>query len=106
MHSYVMTVACAINMFMPHLVLGLNYTVFDQKCRNGTNSLSVLTEINLDECVMQCWFRPDCMAIIFKRLYSTCEVYDVDVSTSSPVPMGTSCTIVRKHDVIVDGSEV
>jgi len=100
------TVAVAINIFVLHIAVGLDYLVFDNKCRYETNLFSVLVGISLDECVKQCWHRQGCASIIFKRQYPLCEIYDVDVSTSSPVRMNTSCIVVRKNDVTLNGSEV
>jgi len=108
MHFHDMTFAFAINIFtcISHLAVGLDYIVFDHKCRYETKAFSVLVGISLDECVKQCWIRQDCLSIILKRIYPLCEIYYVDVSTSSPVPMGTSCIVVRKNDVTLNGSEV
>ena len=104
MHFYDTTVAVAINIFISHIAVGLDYIVFDFKCRYETSSFSILVGISLDECVKQCSLRQGCASIIFKRLYPVCELYDVDVSTSSPVR--TSCIVVRKNDVTLNGSEV
>jgi len=94
--------------FILKIVLSLEYVHFDHKCRDIASLIPMLT-LNgnlLDECVEQCWLRQDCRSVIFKRLYPICELYNVDVSGLQPARLGTSCTVIRRDDIHLNGTEV
>jgi len=103
-----MTYFFVYNVFLPGIVLGLEYIHFDHKCRDITNLRQILTlNVNsLDECVEQSWLRQECRSVIYKRLFSICELYDHDISGLQPSRFGTSCTVIRREDIHLDGNEV
>jgi len=96
------------NVLLSRIAVGLEYTHFDNKCRDTTNLVSILA-LNVkshEECVKQCWLRQDCLSVIFKRHFSICELYNVDVSELQHEKLGTSCTVIRRDDIHLDGTEV
>jgi len=87
---------------------GLEYIPFDHKCRNTTYVNALLIMNNFNNCRSTnvfCWLRSHCASIIFKRAFPLCELYDVDVSTSAPIRMGKSCTVIRRDAVSLGGGE-
>jgi len=87
----------------------LQFSIYDHKCRNVTDSrrkITILTGTTIEKCVEGCWRRPRCKSAIYKRLYPLCELYGVDVSTLEPERMGTSCAVIKRDDVKMDGKEV
>ena len=87
---------------------GLKYIPFDHKCRKTTdlNAIWIMNAKSLDKCILECGLRRHCASVIYKRAFPLCELYDVDVSTSAPIRMGGSCTVVRRNAVSLDGGEV
>jgi len=90
-------------------IYSLEYNIYDNKCRNVTQSrskISSFVEMSIKRCVEKCWLRPQCKSAMYKRLYPLCELYDVDVTPSEPVRLGTSCAVIKRDDIILDGTEV
>jgi len=87
----------------------LEHYIYDNKCRNVAQSESKkgsFVGISVTKCVEKCWLRPQCKSAIYKRLYQLCEVYDLDVSTSEPERLDTSCAVIKRNDIILGGTEV
>jgi len=90
-------------------VEGLTFSLFDYYCRNLKDSQgqpTIFTGTSIIQCVEKCWLRPQCKSVIYKRLFPLCELYDVDVTTSEPVRLGTSCAVIKREDIMLDGTEV
>jgi len=94
--------------FILKIVLSLEYVHFDHKCRDIASLIPILTlnVESLNKCVEQCWLRQEYRSVIFKRLFPICELYSVDVSELQPAKLGTSCTVIPREDIRLDGSEV
>jgi len=87
----------------------LEHSIYDNKCRDVTQTDSKkgsFVGISVSKCVEKCWLRRQCKSAIYKRLYQLCEVYDVDVSTSEPERLDTSCAVIKRNDIVLDGTEV
>jgi len=96
------------NVLLSKIVVCFEYTHFDHKCRDVPNHKLILTlNVNsLNKCVKQCSLRNKCLSVIYKRLFPICELYSVDVSEVQHAKLGTSCTVIRRDDIHLDGSEV
>jgi len=90
-------------------VYSLQYTIYDINCRTSTRSESRIGNyvgISEIQCVENCWLRPKCKSVIYKRLLPLCELDDVDVTTLEPIRLGTSCTVITRDNVSLEGTEV
>ena len=93
---------------MSKIVVCFEYTHFDHKCRDVPNHKLILTlHVNsLDTCVEQCLVRQNCFSLIYKRLFPLCELYSVDISELKSTTLGTSCIVIRRKDINLNGTEV
>jgi len=87
----------------------IQFSQYDNKCRNVTNlkkTITVFKKKTVNQCVEKCWRRLQCKSAMYKRLYLRCELYDIDISTLEPERMGTSCVVIKRDDIKLDGTEV
>jgi len=87
----------------------IQFSQYDNKCRNVTDmkrQITVFKNKTVNHCVEKCWRRPQCKSAMYKRLYPLCELYDIDISTLEPERMGTSCVVIKRDDIKLDGTEV
>jgi len=96
------------NILISKIVVCFEYTYFDHKCRDVPNYKLILTlHVNsLHKCVEQCLVRQNCFSLIYKRLFPLCELYSVDISVLKSTKLGTSCIVIRRKDINLNGTEV